>query len=286
MRETTPPAAFGEPDRCVGDNDNAQKPIARRGDVFLLGPHRLVCGDATDPADVALALAGAVPRLMVTDPPYGVSYDPSWRAELKAAGSVLAVGTFENDHRVDWREAWALFPGDVVYVWHAGLHTSAVEDSIRAAGFVPRAQIIWRKQHFAISRGHYHWRHEPCWYAVRKGRTAGWTGDRKQQTVWDIRARIGASRGLDPADAFRSGHATQKPVEAMKRPIVNHTQAGEAVYDPFAGSGTTIIAAEISGRVCHAIELEPAYVDVAVRRWEEHTGRRAVLEQRDLAAAA
>ncbi len=240
--------------------------IARRGDVWRLGPHRLVCGDATDPADVATALAGAVPHLMVTDPPYGVSYDPGWRAVIASAHSTLATGAVANDDRADWREAWALFPGDIAYVWHGALNASAVQDSLRAAGFLTRSQIIWDKGRLIISRGHYHWRHEPCWYAVRKGRTARWAGDRKQMTVW-----------LIPHRRSETGHGTQKPLEAMRRPILNHTVVGDRVYDPFVGSGTTIIAAEELGRICHAIELDPTYVDTAVKRWEAATGRTATL---------
>ena len=118
-----------------------------------------------------------------------------------------------------------------------------------------------------LGRGHYHWQHEPCWYAVRGG--GHWFGDRKQTTLWQI-----ASRGQDTETV----HGTQKPVECMKRPIENNSSPGQAVYEPFSGSGTTIIAAEMTGRACHAIELSPAYVDVAVQRWQAFTGEQAVLE--------
>lgn len=249
--------------------------IARRGDVWILGPHRLVCGDATDPADVAAALNGTVPHLMVTDPPYGVSYDPAWRAEKLPKGGARALGVVANDDCADWRAAWMLFPGDVAYVWHGSLNGSVVQDSLRAAGFLARSQIIWDKGRLIISRGHYHWRHEPCWYAVRKGRTARWAGDRRQMTVW-----------LIPHRRSETGHGTQKPLEAMRRPILNHTVPGDRVYDPFVGSGTTIMAAEDTGRICHAIELDPAYVDVAVKRWEAMTGKEAILVRPGLAEAA
>ena len=118
-----------------------------------------------------------------------------------------------------------------------------------------------------LGRGHCHWQHEPCWYAVRG--TGLWMGDRKQTTLWQI-----ASAGQDAATV----HGTQKPVECMRRPILNNSSPGQAVYEPFSGSGTTIIAAETSGRACHAIELSPAYVDVAVQRWQAFTGQRAMLE--------
>lgn len=248
------------------------RPAVQPGDLWALGPHRIVCGDATDPSVVGLALGGARPNLMVTDPPYGVAYDPSWRDVGGMLGhGARSVGPVANDNRADWREAWSLFPGDVAYVWHAGLHGSVTQESLRVAGFLVRSQIIWRKQLFAISRGAYHWQHEPCWYAVRKGRTAGWTGDRKQRTVWDIPTATGW-RSIDDG---RTGHATQKPLECMRRPMRNHSRPGDLVYDPFLGSGSTLIAAEELGRVCIAIELVPAYVDMAIARWERFTGRRA-----------
>ncbi len=241
-------------------------PVTRLGDVWLLGRHRLVCGDSTDPATVERALAGVRPHLMVTDPPYGVEYDPAWRNRA-GLGSTKRVGKVENDHRADWREAWALFPGDVAYVWHGALHASTVAESLTACGFQIRAQVIWAKDRLVLGRGHYHWQHEPCWYAVRG--QGHWAGDRKQTTLWQI-----ASRAQD-ADTV---HGTQKPVECMRRPMENNSSPGQAVYEPFSGSGTTLIAAEVAGRVCHAVELAPAYVDVAVLRWQAFTGQQAVLE--------
>ena len=242
------------------------------------GGHRLLCGDSTVATDVERVLGGAEPHLMVTDPPYGVEYDPNWRNQRGLAlrreegvegaiGGGTAVGRVLNDDRADWREAWALFPGDVAYVWHAGLHAGEVEASLLAAGFIIRSQIIWDKTRLVIGRGDYHWRHEPCWYAVRRGKVGHWAGDRSQTTIWAI-------------GHFKSetGHGTQKPVECMRRPIENNSSPGQAVYEPFSGSGTTIIAAEMTGRAAHAIELSPQYVDVAVKRWQEFTGKQAALD--------
>lgn len=247
------------------------EPVSQPGDVWVLGRHRLVCGDSTDADNVAKALNGVAPHLMVTDPPYGVEYDADWRNKaMRADGSPSAgraIGKVLNDGRADWRETWALFPGDVTYIWHAAWHASAMQASIEDAGFEIRCQIIWAKPRFVISRGHYHWQHEPCWYAVRKGKTGHWTGDRSQTTLWTIEHNKSVT-----------GHSTQKPVECMKRPIENNSSPGQAVYEPFSGSGTTIIAAEITGRACHAIEISPAYVDVAVQRWQNFTGNEAVLE--------
>ena len=210
-------------------------------------------------------LDGVTPHLMITDPPYGVDYDPDWRnragaSETKRTGKVL------NDDRADWREAWALFPGDVAYVWHGALHAGTVAESLAACGFEVRAQIVWAKERLVMSRGHYHWQHEPCWYAVRgKGH---WSGGRKQTTLWSI-----PSRDQDAETV----HGTQKPVECMRRPIANNSAEGDAVYEPFSGSGTTIIAGEIEARRVYAMELSPAYVDVAVMRWQDFTGKTAVL---------
>ena len=255
--------------------------VSLPGDLWLLGPHRLLCGDATRAADVArLGAGGLKPGLMVTDPPYGVSYDPAWRDEKALPGSspLVMTGKVIGDHRCDWSAAWRLFKGDVAYVWHGGTKAARVADSIEAAGFAIRAQIVWVKQHHVISRGAYHWKHEPCWYAVRDGQSAGWKGSHDQTTVWEI----ANANTFDPNKAgqedARTHHGTQKPVEYMARPILNHTDAGEAVYDPFVGSGTTIIAAEQLGRACYAIEIGPAYVDVAVKRWQNLTGKPALLD--------
>lgn len=248
-------------------------PISAPGDIWVLGNHRLACGSATDAAAVEALLAGARPMLMVTDPPYGVNYDPTWRDGKGAYADPKQRGKVENDDRVDWSEAWALFPGDVAYVWHGGLHTTEVANTLAAYDFEMRAQIVWVKQHFVFGRGHFHWQHEPCWYAVRKGKKANWVGGRKQTTVWEI-ANHNPMGGNNSEE--KTGHGTQKPVECMKRPIQNNSNVGEAVYEPFSGSGTTIIAAEVTDRHCYAMELNPAYVDMAVIRWQNFTGKKAV----------
>ena len=247
------------------------EPVTKLGDVWLLGRHRLVCGDSTTTEAVDAALNGVRPHLMVTDPPYGVEYDPDWRNRADRANGkpygARAVGKVQNDDRADWSEAWALFPGDVAYVWHAGVHSPTVAASLAACDFEMRALIVWAKDRLVIGRGHYHHSHEPCWYAVKKGGTGHWNGDRKQTTLWQIDHR-----------KSETGHGTQKPVEAMARPVRNNSSPGQAVYEPFSGSGTTIIACEMEGRACHAIELDPAYVDVAVKRWQAFTGSVATLE--------
>lgn len=221
--------------------------------------HRLLCGDSTSAEDVARLMGGENPHLCVTDPPYGVNYDPSWRNVEAAKGNLAyaasRVGEVTNDDRADWRETWAMFPGDVIYSWHpAGatslVHAAALQDS----GFTLRMQIIWAKSNFPIGRGDYHVRHEPCWYAVRTGKASRRTDDRTQTTLWEI--------NLDKN--VEGGHSTQKPVECMARAIRNHEMAD--VYDPFLGSGTTMVAAEQTGRRCYGMEIDPKYVAVTLQR--------------------
>jgi DNA modification methylase len=239
------------------------------GDLWQLGKHRLACGDAADPIIVNRLLGKERPRIMVTDPPYGVDYDPQWRATELKHGRTVAGGKLLNDDRADWREAWKLFPGDIAYVWHAGRNATAVDISLQAADFPVRSQIVWDKCRLIISRGHYHWQHEACWYAVRKLKTVNWQGGRKQTTVWPIRHRRSAT-----------GHGTEKPLDCMRRPILNHTLQGDAVYEPFLGSGTTMIAAEMTGRRCFAIELSPEYCGLSIARWEQLAGAKARLVSR------
>ncbi len=294
----------GEDDVAPPVPDN---PVSRLGDIWLLGRHRLACGDSTSADVVQELLDGASPGLMVTDPPYGVSYDPAWRNE-KLNKSSERVGRVLNDDRVDWTPAWKLFPGDVAYVWHTPRSASEVSQSIINSQFEIRSQIIWKKPRFAFSRGHYHWQHETCiyavkpddlpledkddlirslqaiienddyssehdgaWYVVRKNSKACWSGDRRQSTVWEIPVTD---------DGDKTHHGTQKPLECMGRAIRNHEI--DEVYEPFCGSGTTLIACEILGRTCYAIELDPGYVDVAIERWQNRTGESAIHADADL----
>ena len=256
------------------------KSVTKPGDVWIMGNHRLICGDATDKESVAAVLAGAKPKLMVTDPPYGVKYDPTWRDSaggIFGDGKAKMRGLVKNDDQANWTKAWELFGGDVAYVWCASLTSDQAIIGLEAAGFFRRCQIIWAKPHFQLSRGDYHWQHEPCWYVVRPGKPSRWQGLRNQSSVWQI-------AGMNPAGRTRSegneltGHGTQKPVECMKRPIENNSKKGDVIYEPFAGSFTTGIACEITGRSVRAVELDPAYVDVGVLRWQQFAQAAARLE--------
>jgi DNA modification methylase len=203
-----------DPDDVPALPDHA---VTQPGDLWLLGYHRLLCGDSTNPEHVARLLSGRKPLLMVTDPPYGVEYDPEWRHE-SGLNKSNRTGKVANDDRVDWTEAYKLFPGNVIYVWLAGRFAAELVASLGASDFEVRTQIIWRKPRFAISRGHYHWQHEPCWYAVKTGGDAQWLGDRSQSTLWQIQVE-----NLD------TNHGTQKPVDCMRRPMLNNSSPGQGL---------------------------------------------------------
>jgi DNA modification methylase len=180
-----------------------------------------------------------------------------------------------GDTRADWSEAFALVPTlEVGYVFHASKYTREVLDGLLRIGFVHHQQIIWDKGRAALTRTHYWFQHEPCWY-VRKV-NAPWYGKAgDNSTVWSSPS---PKFIMGSSDEEKFDHPTQKPVELMRRPILNHTRSGELVYDPFLGSGTTLAAAEVTGRVCIGVELDPKYVDVVVERWQELSSKKAVLE--------
>jgi DNA modification methylase len=254
------PAGFTEEPEAEEDDyvmpDEIQTDIVL-GDLFEIGDHRLLCGDSTDSDAVAKLLNGKEPYLMVTDPPYGVVYDADWRNHaLREDGSASdgrAIGKVKNDDNADWTEAWSLTPAKVAYVYHAGIFSGVVQKSLQDCDFIIRSQIIWVKSNFAISRADYHWKHEPCWYAVKKGSKGNWASDRKQTTIWEI---------AKPSKS-ETGHSTQKPIECMAKAIANHD--GD-VHDPFLGSGTTMVAAHQLKRKCYGMELDPKYCQVIVDR--------------------
>jgi DNA modification methylase len=247
-----------------------EHPISQLGDLWLIGNHRLLCGDSTVEANVERLLAGVKPHLMVTDPPYGVEYDARWRQRLPYGVKNTDYIQASSDQESGWGAAHKLFPGDVAYVWHASIRAVDVALELTKLNFEIKAQLIWVKESAALKKGKgYSFAHEPCWYAVRKGKTQHWHGQAYEPTVW----RINRHDGLE-----RSSHAAQKPVECMRRPIENNSSPGQAIYEPFSGSGTTIIAAQMTGRICHAIEIMPDFIDVAVKRWQNFTGNEARLD--------
>jgi DNA modification methylase len=272
---------------------NAAPPLpevaaSRLGDLWLLGRHRVLCADATSPEAVSQLLGESKPFLMVCDPPYGIELDTEWRDRAGLNGHGPAEPsymkhrteghtetTISGDTRADWSEAFALVPSlQVAYVWHASIFTREVLDGLLRIGFLYPQQIIWNKGRTVLTRTHYWYQHEPCWYVRKKN--APWFGKAgENSTVWD-----------SPSPKFIMGgskekkfdHPTQKPVELMRRPILNHIKRGEMVYDPFLGSGTTLAAAELTERVCYGMELDAKYVDVICQRYIDLTGNQPTLE--------
>lgn len=244
-------------------------PRSKLGEVYELGPHRLMCGDATSAEDVATLMAGEQAALMVTDPPYGVGVDHRWREAAGKSRLGPSRGAIIGDDCHDWQGAYELTDAPVAYVWHAAHFSHVARAGLEASGFEIRQQIIWVKTVHALGRSAYHWKHEPCWYAVRKGANAAWNGGRAQTTVWEASSPIHIMGGTGEE---RTPHPTQKPVAIFDRPIGNHTTQGEVVYDPFAGSGTTMVAAEQLGRRAFMVELDLGYCDVIRDRYARFTG--------------
>jgi DNA modification methylase len=311
-----PRSGLTDPDEVP---DVAAEPYVKGGELWALGDHRLLCGDATSAEDVEQLLNGAAPTLLATDPPYGVSLDQTWRDgvyngairrvrggwPVKQGGAkpyMTRAGTprqrdgndapratrgahghtttghrnvtISGDVRADWSEAYALVPSlQVGYVWYASRHTLEVLQGLLAIGFEQVQQIIWDKGLITIGRQWYHWAHEPCFVVRKRGATIPFYGEQNPAPIWRAPSpkRLGAGSKEEKQD-----HPTQKPVVLFETPIRNHLEAGETVYDPFVGSGTTIIAAETLGRRCYAMEIEPRYVQVCLERWQNFSGQKAV----------
>ena len=254
--------------------------VTQPGDVWVLGRHRVMCGDSTDAGAVALLMNGEKAALMQTDPPYGIAYNS---ADIHAHG--VDYGEIENDDILDGEKLQAFLEAMIraalpalnenaaYYLWHPMLTqgTFFAAAAAAAADILIHRQIIWVKPVLVFGRGDYHWKHELCFYGWRRGNRPPFYGERNQTTVWHVDSVTQAER-----KEFK--HASPKPVALWLSPIENHTKAGEIMFEPFSGSGGQIIAAEQTGRRCYAMELSPQYVDVAVRRWQQFTGKTAVIE--------
>src|ERR1700757_3562467 len=265
-----------------------EHPVSRSGDLWICGKHRVLCGDSTSTDAVAQLLGERKPKLMVTDPPYGIELDTEWRdrAGLNGCGPAEASymkqrtkghteTTISGDTRADWSDAFALVPSlEAAYVWHASKFTREVLDGLLKIGFEHHQQIIWNKGRTVLTRTLYWFAHEPCWFVRKKN--APWYGKAgENSTIWDSPSPKFIVGG---ADEDKYDHPTQKPIELMRRPILNHVRRGELVYEPFLGSGTTLAAAELTERACYGIELDPKYVDVVLQRWQTLSGKQATLE--------
>jgi DNA modification methylase len=284
-------AFLAEPTQGITDPDEVpeppEEPISKLGDLWLLGNHRLLCGDCTVTTDVERVMDGKRALLMATDPPYLVDYDggnhpQTWTNGGKQAGRD-AVGKhwdtyIDHDSSVTFYRqflaaalAEALSERPLIYQWFATSKVDIVLEAWRANGLLPHQIIIWHKQPF-LARTDFMHDYEPCMYGWVQGNRP--EIDRRppanSRAVWDIDNKID--------DTPRHIHPTMKPLETVRRPIEWHTRPGELIYEPFSGSGTAIIAAEMTGRRCSALELSPAFVDVAVTRWQNFTGQQATLE--------
>lgn len=226
------------------------------GQLWQLGEHRIICGDSTNEKDVMRLMGSELAELVVTDPPYGVAY----------TGGTTKRKALEGDETPDlYGPALTLaakYSTDAAacYLWHSDSKSAAVSAAVSAAGYERRCTIIWNKNQaqFGALGAQYKTKHEPCYYLFKKGKSPNWCGPANEVTVWDIaRNRV------------NENHPTEKPVECMARPIKNHS--AKVVFEPFSGSGTTIIACEQLGRKCRAIEISPAYVAVAIQRWVDAT---------------
>ena len=273
-----------------GPGEIPDDPVSQRGDLWLLGDHRLLCGDSTSPEDMARLMAGEKAQLLATDPPYLVDYDgtnhpadhhkKAGRKSPKTAGS--EVGNKHWDEYIDPEASVTFFTAWLkaalghcvervpVYQWHASKRAALVEEAWEQNGLFVHQQVIWTKTRGVLTRSHYLWQHEPCFYGWRVGKMAPKyrRPDTSATTVWEI-SQQGEQDGI---------HPTQKPTAIFERPISYHTRSGEVVLEPFSGSGSQLIAAERLRRRCFAMELSPGFVDVAVRRWQEATGKDAVLD--------
>lgn len=264
-----------------------ETPTSMLGDLWLLGEHRVLCGDSTSVDAVARLMDGQKAGLMNTDPPYGISYDS---ADVHEHG--VSYAKIDNDQREDAElqeflekvfaaALTALNPNAAWYLWHAMLTQGffAAAAAAAAAHVILHRQIIWVKPVLVFGHGQYHWKHELCFMGWVKGHMppdygAG-NGERNQTTVWEI-------DGITQAERNEFKHSTPKPVALFDIPIRKHLKAGEICFEPFAGSGPQIIAAEKAGVRCFALELEPQHVDVIVKRWQAFTGKQARHDQTGL----
>jgi len=266
-------------------------PIAKYGDVWQLGDHRLMCGDSTNPADVDRLMAGRKADLLETDPPYNVDYEG---AEGKIENDNMERSEFYQFLLAAFQNAYnAMRPGAVFYIWHPDSGGLDFRSAAESSGLPIRQNVIWVKSSFTIGRQDYQWRHEPCLYGWKEGaahyfidlRTLGTANEYDRLEEMDRDELIEAYRGLldsistiahERKPSRSQLHPTMKPLSLIKKQIRNSSQEGDLVLDLFGGSGTTLVACEEMGRTCYMMEYDPHFCDVTIRRWEEQTGQKAV----------
>jgi len=241
-------------------------PVTVLGDVWVLGKHRLMCGDSTSVDDMQKLTDGQLVDMWLTDPPYNVAYEGKTKDALKIKNDSMNDESFRQFLRDAYVAADTVMkPGAVFYIWHADSEGYNFRGAAKDAGWKVRQCLIWKKQTMVMGRQDYHWRHEPCLYGWKEGASHLWAADRKQTTI------------LEFDRPSRNGeHPTMKPVALFEYQMLNNTKGGDIVLDSFGGSGTTAIAAEKNGRFGRLMELDPKYCDVIVKRWQEFTGQKAV----------
>ena len=243
-------------------------PVSVSGDLWILGGHKVQCGDATAPADVRRLLSGESADVVFTDPPYNVDYQGYTENRLTIQGDRMNHEQFEQFLRETFRSyRRALKPGASLYICHSSSWQREFQNAIEQAGFAVRCQIIWAKNTFAWGFGRYKFQHEPLFYCHLAGEKDAWYGDKSQSTLWE-----------ENKPAASRLHPTMKPVELIERALANSSKAGDLVLDLFGGSGSTLIACERRKRSARLMEIDPAYTDVVVQRWQEYTGKKAILE--------
>jgi DNA modification methylase len=246
----------------------AQTPVSVVGDLWILANHKVLVGDATDQADVAKLMAGEAADLIFTDPPYNVDYEGYTEDRLKIKGDRMSDLEFNEFLETTFRSMRTVVkPGASLYICHSSSWQREFQNVLETAGFEVRCQIIWAKNTFAWGFGRYKFQHEPLFYAHVAGQKDAWYGDKSQSTLWE-----------EKKPAANRIHPTAKPVELIERALLNSSKAGDLVVDLFGGSGSTLIACERRNRQSRLMEIDPKYADCIVRRWQEYTGKQAVLE--------
>jgi site-specific DNA-methyltransferase (adenine-specific) len=243
-------------------------PVTVLGDVWLLGKHRLMCGDSTSIDAVQALVQNQLVDMWLTDPPYNVAYEGGTKEKLTIKNDSMGDDQFRQFLRDACVTASAVMkPGAVFYIWHADTEGYNFRGACKDAGWTVRQCLIWKKSSLVMGRQDYHWKHEPCLYGWKDGAGHLWAADRKQTTI------------LEFDKPSRNGeHPTMKPVGLFAYQMMNNTKGGDQVLDSFGGSGTTLIACEQHGRFARIMELDPVYCDVIVKRWQDFTGQKATLE--------
>jgi len=263
--DEAPPGELSTAEEDDYDGTVPEKPKSKRGEIYQLGRHRLMCGDSTSLDDVKKLMNGERADLLLTDPPYNVNYQGGTQDHLKIANDNMGDAAFRQFLTMAFRAADAVMkPGAVFYIWHSDTEGYNFRGAVRDTGWQLRECLIWNKNALVLGRQDYHYKHEPCLYGWKGGASHVWLSDRKQTTVIDFKKPLRADI-----------HPTMKPIPLFEYQIHNSCPKGGAVLDLFGGSGTTIMAAEQNERTGYVMELDPRYVDAIIKRFEDFTGEKA-----------